>query len=124
MTKIVAVVTSSQPFAVVANAVAHASLGLAAQLAESGCPLPLTAIKDTQIAPDHGMVDVELELRHANSQEELRYYRSVAIEKGLQYVDFTQTMTGETYLEQIQKTKSFSTNDLEYYCVVIAGEVD
>jgi hypothetical protein len=122
MTKILALVNSSKQFGVAANAAAHASLGLASRLAAEGHPLPTRECKEgTTLHPP--IVDVPIEVRSVDA-ETLRECRRRAISKGLSFTDFTQTMTGDTYVEQLEKTKSTDEAGLEYYCVVIAGSQD
>lgn len=120
MISILAVINSGKPFGVAANAVAHASLGLASRLSAEGNPLPTKERKEgSTVHPP--VVDVPIEIKLAD-EETLRKYRASAKSKGLQVVDFTQTMTGDTYVEQLEKTKAASEVDLEYYCILIAGD--
>ncbi len=43
-------------------------------------------------------------------------------EQNIHFVDFTVTMTGDTYKEQLEKTKEVSDEDTEYFCVAAFGE--
>jgi hypothetical protein len=120
--KILALINSDKPFGVAANAAAHASLGLASRLVANGTPLPTREFKDGALAHPT-LADVPLEIRMGDVNM-LRRVRALAKSKGLTFTDFTQTMTGDTYLEQQEKTKAAAEADLEYYCVVIAGNED
>jgi hypothetical protein len=119
MIKILALINSSKQFGVAANAAAHASLGLASRLVAEAKQLPTKEWKEGPTL--HPLVvDVPIEVKSADA-ETLRKCRMHAISKGLLFTDFTQTMTGDTYIEQLEKTKSTNEAELEYYCVVIAG---
>ena len=119
MIKILAVINSAKQFGVAANAVAHASLGLASRLAAEGNPLPTKEWKEG-LTLHPPVVDVPIEIKLADA-ETLRQCRMNARNRGLLVADFTQTMTGDTYVEQLEKTKAAREAELEYYCVVIAG---
>lgn len=43
-------------------------------------------------------------------------------ELGVHYTDFTETMTGDTYKEQLEKTAKTSEEDMKYFCVAAFGE--
>ena len=57
----------------------------------------------------------------ANSNK-IRALRLAADQDGIQCVDFTNTMTIGTYLEQIERTKQTKESDLIYYGVVLFGD--
>jgi hypothetical protein len=40
----------------------------------------------------------------------------------MQFIDFIQTMTGDTFKEQIERTKLTKEADLVYYGIVLFGE--
>src|SRR5205823_13631477 len=51
----------------------------------------------------------------------LRRLRAEAAEAGLLHVDFTDTMTGETYAEQLARTKATPDDGLDCYGVALFG---
>ena len=53
---------------------------------------------------------------------ELKKARAGFIENNIHFTDFTETMTGDTYKEQIDKTKETNDENMKYYCVVAFGE--
>jgi hypothetical protein len=59
----------------------------------------------------------------ANSNK-IRTLRGAAIEKGIEYVDFTNTMTIGTYEEQITRSLETKEKDLEYYGIVMLGDYE
>ncbi len=56
------------------------------------------------------------------SNNELKKARAKFIENGIHFTDFTQTMTGDTYKEQLTKTAEVTEEQMEYYCVAAFGE--
>jgi hypothetical protein len=56
----------------------------------------------------------------ANSNK-LRALRLACIEQNIKFVDFTDTMTVGSYIEQIEKTKATQEENLIYYGVVLFG---
>ncbi|WP_230181223.1 DUF2000 family protein [Aquabacterium sp. CECT 9606] len=95
-------VDGDKPFGVVVNGLAHACVGMGAQLKQSNTPLRVVRC----------------------SQQQLRDSRESARSQGLMLVDFTQTMTGDTYVEQLQRTKASASEELEYYAVLVAGQAE
>lgn len=53
---------------------------------------------------------------------EIKKLRQKFIENHIFFTDFTETMTGETYQEQLVKTKETSEEEMNYFCVVGFGE--
>ena len=53
---------------------------------------------------------------------EIKKLRQKLMEHNLLYTDFTETMTGDTYQEQLEKTLATSNEEMEYYCLVTFGE--
>ncbi len=53
---------------------------------------------------------------------EIKKLRKNLVEKNLLFTDFTETMTGDTYKEQLDKTLETSEDDMKYFCVVTFGE--
>ncbi len=53
---------------------------------------------------------------------EIKKLRRNLIENNLLFTDFTETMTGDTYKEQIDKTKLTKDEDMKYYCIATFGE--
>jgi len=58
------------------------------------------------------------------NNNELKKARAKFIENGVHFTDFTETMTGDTYKEQLARTEDTSEEDMEYYCVAAFGEKD
>ena len=56
------------------------------------------------------------------SNNELKKAKTKFSENGVHFTDFTVTMTGDTYKEQLAKTEETSEEDMEYFCVAAFGE--
>ena len=59
----------------------------------------------------------------ANSNK-IRGLRQAALEGGIKFVDFTNTMTIGTYIEQVERTKQTNEAELIYYGIVLFGDWD
>lgn len=59
----------------------------------------------------------------ADNGSQIRNVRNLAKEKGIMFVDFTNTMQEGTFIEQLGKTKQTPEIELEYYGVVLFGEI-
>ena len=59
-------------------------------------------------------------LRGTNT--ELKKARRKFVENNILFTDFTATMTGDTYMDQLEKTADMRTEEMEYYCVAAFGE--
>jgi len=57
----------------------------------------------------------------ADNSNKIRTARQRAIEDNILVVDFTETMTGETYVEQMQRTQSLTESEHNYYGVCMFG---
>jgi hypothetical protein len=119
MHAIFAFVADDKPFGIVANALAHASVGLAVKLRRLNiAPEFLDPSQDATINSSTSGGGVKV---RACSQAEIRRYREEASRANLPFVDFADTMTGDTYVEQLEKTKARAEKDLHYYSLVVAG---
>ncbi len=54
----------------------------------------------------------------------IRSLRTEALRLGIACVDFTNSMTGGSFEEQLERTLKTSEAELEYYCVVLFGRVE
>jgi len=60
----------------------------------------------------------------ADNGNQIRTLRNAAKEKGILFVDFTNTMQEGTFLEQLERTKQTPEVELDYYGIVLFGEID
>lgn len=105
------------------NALGHITAGLAggSGKAEEMCFLKYED-RDLGVHPD--ISHFPFIVLKADNSNKIRKVREECISRGIQYSDFTSTMTVGTSEEQRQATLRFSEEDLEYYAIVMFGETD
>lgn len=55
------------------------------------------------------------------TSNEIRKTREEAITRGILYVDFLETMTGQTYVEQLERTRQTDGEHLEFFGICLFG---
>ena len=73
---------------------------------------------DANAHPVPALSPVVLSARNAS---QLRTARLDAIRAGLPHADFTETMTGDTFAEQMARTKATREEDLDYWGLGVFG---
>ena len=53
---------------------------------------------------------------------EIKNLRNEFIENDILFTDFVETMTGDTYKEQLDKTLETSSEDMNYFCIAAFGK--
>lgn len=72
----------------------------------------------------HPVSGLSLIILRADNSNKIRKARQQAIESGILYVDFVESMTGDTFVEQIERTKSLPEAELNYYGLCLFGIKD
>ncbi|MDE3046651.1 MAG: DUF2000 domain-containing protein [Verrucomicrobiota bacterium] len=119
--KLVAVMNEKIEPGIVMNALAHMSIGFGAEIGKPS--LRLTDFIDGDENNHPNISEMPFMILKANSNK-IRNLRQAAKEANISFVDFTHTMTGGTYVEQIEKTKNTKESELIYYGIVLFGEWD
>ena len=104
---------------VIMNALAHMCIGFGADIGKE--PLRLTNYVDADGGSHPHISEMPFMILKANSNK-IRGLRLAAIEAGIQFVDFTDTMTIGSYVEQIERTKQTKDEQLIYYGIVLFGD--
>ena len=104
---------------IIMNALAHMCIGFGAELGKDA--LHLTDYIDADDGHHPHISEMPFMILKANSNK-LSALRAAAQEAGIRCVDFTDTMTSGSYVEQLQRTKQTKAADLVYYGVVLFGE--
>ncbi|MBA3958234.1 MAG: DUF2000 domain-containing protein [Parachlamydiaceae bacterium] len=117
--KLVAVMNEKIEPGLIMNALAHMCIGFGSAIGQG--PLRLTHYMDADGGSHPNISEMPFMILKANSNK-LKALRFAAMEAGIQFADFTDTMTIGTYIEQIEKTKQTSEADLIYYGVVLFGD--
>src|SRR3989338_6311972 len=103
------------------NALAHMTLGLAGSV-EKKEELRLREYKDADQGIHPPVSDIPFIILEADNSNKIREVRNRTIAEGIEFVDFTHTMIGETYVQQHEKTSKTREEDIEYYGIVLFGD--
>ncbi len=117
--KLVAVMNEKIEPGIIMNALAHMCIGFGSDIGKD--PLRLTNYIDADGGSHPNISEMPFMVLKANSNK-IRGLRQAAIEAGIKFVDFTNTMTVGTYLEQIERTKQTKDEELIYYGIVLFGD--
>lgn len=104
---------------VIMNALAHMCIGFGSHIGKD--PLRLTNYIDADEGIHPNISEMPFMILKANSNK-IKALRLATQQAGIQCVDFTDTMTVGTYLEQIERTKQTKEADLIYYGIVLFGD--
>ena len=117
--KLVAVMNEKIEPGIVMNALAHMCIGFGSEIGKD--PLRLANYIDADGGSHPSISEMPFMILKANSNK-IRGLRREAIEAGVKFVDFTNTMTIGTYIEQIERTKQTKEEELIYYGIVLFGD--
>lgn len=116
--KLVAVMNEKIEPGVIMNALAHMCIGFGAEIGKE--PLRLTDYVDADGSSHPFISEMPFMILKANSNK-IRGLRQSAKAAGIKCVDFLETMTVGTYVEQIERTKGLKDEDLVYFGIVLFG---
>lgn len=119
--KLVAVLNKDIDPGVAMNALAHMSVGLGADIGKD--LLRLDTYQDAEGNPYPNISQIPFIILRAKSNE-IRKTVLAARENNIEHTVFLNTMTGGTYLEQLQRTQNANEASLIYYGCVLFGEWD
>ena len=119
--KLVAVMNEKIEPGVLMNALAHMCIGFGSEIGKD--PLRLTNYVDADGNNHPSISEMPFMILKANSNK-IKSLRQLAKESGIQFVDFTDTMTIGSYLEQLERTRQTKDADLVYYGIVLFGPWD
>ena len=120
--KFVAVVNKDLETGKALNAIAHSCAGLVAVAPENEKEkMSFIDFTDKDNSKHRSISGLSLiVLKGKNS--EIKKLRQKFIESNILFTDFTETMTGDTYKEQLDKTSKTSNEDMKYFCIAAFGE--
>lgn len=119
--KLVAVMNEKIEPGVIMNALAHMCIGFGSEIGKD--PLRLTNYTDADGGSHPHISEMPFMILKANSNK-IRALRTAALQAGIKSVDFADTMTIGTYMEQLERTKQTKETDLIYYGIVLFGDWD
>ncbi len=71
---------------------------------------------------EHPSSGLSLIVLRADNSNKIRLARQAAKEKNVLCVDFLESMTGDTYIEQLGRTKLLKESELEYFGLCLFGK--
>ncbi len=120
--KFVAIVNKHLESGVALNALAHATAGLVASASnELREQMSFIDFQDKDGNVHSNISALSLIVLRGTSNE-IRKARNRYIEDNIHFVDFLETMTGDTYKEQLEKTLNTAYEDLNFYGIIAFGE--
>jgi len=117
--KLVAVLSKNIETGRAMNALAHMALGLSGSV-KNREELRLQDYTDADRERHPQISDIPFIILKGSSGQ-IRNLRKSALENGLHFTDFTNTMIGETYVQQHQNTQKTREEDLEYFGICLFG---
>ncbi|MEG3923438.1 DUF2000 domain-containing protein [Microcoleus sp. D3_18a_C4] len=120
--KIVAVLNKTLEPGTAMNAVAHMGAGLVASASEEiREKMSFIDFPDRNEIVHSSISALSLIVLRGTSNE-IRKIRDKVREHNLHFVDFLETMTGDTYKEQLEKTQAVAYGELNFYGIMLFGE--
>ena len=106
------------------NAVGHLSASLMAKATEEQRENMLFVDYEDADNNKHLVSGLSLIILKAKNSNQIRTARERAIDAGVLYTDFVETMTEGSYKEQMERTSKLGEGDLNYWGLALFGEVD
>lgn len=103
------------------NALGHMAAGFGASYPEKEM-LRMDTYRDKDGGEHPAISDNPFIVLSADNSNQIRTLRNALITAGIQFTDFTGTMTVGTFAEQKQKTAQTPEAELEYYGICFFGE--
>lgn len=119
--KIVAILNKDIEIGVVMNGLAHMAIGLGGDIKKELLRLHDYIDKDNNLYPN--ISEMPFIILKAKSNE-IKKVIAIAREEKVQHSIFLNTMTGGTYLEQIENTRNTPAENLIYYGCTLFGPWD
>lgn len=119
--KLVAIVNKDIDPGIAMNALAHMSIGLGGHIGEAHLRLDTYVDAESNNYPNISQMPFIILRGKLN---EIRKTVALARENALKHTVFLNTMTGGTYLEQLERTSNSKEEELIYYGCVLFGPWD
>ena len=119
--KIVAVINKNVEIGTAMNALGHMAFGMGVSI-ENKEDARLTNYKDADGNNHKNVSEMPFIVLRANSNK-IRKTRDSAVENDIKFVDFTDTMTIGSYEEQIKRSSETKEQDLNYYGIILFGNL-
>ena len=119
--KIVVVLNKKVDSGAILNAAAHMSAALVARASDEDRKKMMVVEYTDADGGTHPVSALSLVVLRADNSNKIRRARNAAIETGILLVDFTESMTKGTYVEQMERTKQIAEENLEYWGICLFG---
>ncbi len=103
------------------NAAAHMAACLVARATDSDREKMMFIDYIDADGNKHASSGLSLIVLKADNSNKIRAARELAKQKQILSVDFLQSMTGDTYVEQLERTKLLKESELEYFGLCLFG---
>lgn len=103
------------------NACAHMAASLVAKATDSEKANMMFVDYLDKDGSHHPVSALSLVVLRADNSNQIRKARNEAIDRGVPFVDFIETMTTDTYVEQMERTRHKKETELEYWGLCIFG---
>ena len=122
--RMVAVINKRIDPGVAMNALFHLASGLTNLIGEEGRErLQFLDFEDAN-GGLHRSISARSFIVLRGTSNEIRKLREASTEAGVPSIDFTSTMTGDTFKEQLERTQLTPFDDLEFYGIALFGDKD
>ena len=123
-TKLVVLANKRLDSGVVMNAIAHCVAGIINLVGEAGrSKLKFIDFEDLD-GQTHRSISARSFIILRGTDGDIRKVRERAHEAGIPFASFVSTMTGDTYVEQLARTKATPTSGLTFYAIALVGRAD
>ena len=119
--KVVAVINKKLDTGPAMNTIAHLGLGLSSLVGDTGRKILQFLDFEDHSGGVHPSISARSLVVLEGSEKHIREFRKTVIDKGIIFVDFTETMTGGDYLEQLDKTKRTTDEGIVYFGLMVLG---
>ena len=119
--KFVAVLNKKVPIGVLMNSLGHMAAGLAGSYPNLS-EMRFDSYIDQNNNDHKSISDNPFIILQADNSNQIRTLRQQLVEMGIHFVDFTNTMTIGTYIEQQERTRNTPEDQLEYYGICMFGD--
>lgn len=119
--KFVAIVNKHLEPGVALNALAHATAGLVASASDELREQMSFINFPDKDGNDHPNISALSLIVLRGTSNEIRKARNRYVEENIHFVDFLETMTGDTYKEQLEKTSNTAYDELNFYGIIAFG---
>ena len=107
------------------NALGHMSLGIVAGVGEEEkVRMRFGDYVDADGNKHKDLSENSFVILRADNSNQIRTVRQQAIEKGIRFIDFTDSMQEGTFLEQIERVKQIHEPDLNYIGICLFGPIN